>query len=250
MSTNTLQLQAAGREKTVATTGSPWGGLYRVGAAAAIALVVCTFAQAAVYILWPPPSFLPSATAVVDWFALLRSNWLIGLLNLDLVMLFDYPANLLVFLALCVALRQTNRSLVTVAAALGLAGILSYFAVNPAFSMLSLSGQYAAATGEAERMATVAAGQAVLAVFAGSGFNASYVLIAIAGLIVALTMLQSGTFGRRTAYVGILFYAMNLVPASAGTLGLVLSLSSLVPMIAWLVLLARRLLQLGREEER
>lgn len=254
MATKALQLQVAEKDRaatTVATTvASSWATLYRIGAVSAIALVTCTFIQAAVFMLWPPPSFLPSAKAVVDWFTMLQQNALVGLLNLDLIMLFDYPASLLVFAALCVALRRANRSLVLVAAALAVTGVVSYFAANPAFAMLALSNEYAAAAGEAERMAAVAAGQAILAVFAGSGFMTSYVLIAVSGLILALTMLQDDTFGRRTAVVGIVFYAMNLVPATAGTLGFVLSMASLLPMIAWLVLVARRLLQLAKQEAR
>lgn len=38
----------------------------------------------------------------------------------------------------------------------------------------------------------------------------------------------------------------HLVPASAGKLGIVLSLLSLVPMWLWLMLIARRLFRLGR----
>ncbi len=250
MSANTLQLQVAGRDSAVKAARSSWSGLYRIGAISALALVACTFFQAAVFILWPPPSFLPGASAVTDWFTLLQNNWLVGLLNLDLVMLVDYVASLLLFLALCVALREANRSLVIVAGALTLTGVVSYFAANPAFAMLSLAGQHAAATGEAERMTTVAAGQAVMATFAGSGFNTSYVLIAVAGLVLTVAMLRSNAFDRRTAYVGMVFYAMNLVPASAGVLGFVLSMASLVPMIVWLVLVARRLLWLARQEGR
>ncbi len=228
--------------------GSRWRTLYRTGAAAGFALVACTAFQAAVFIAWPPPSFQPTASAVQDWFAMLQANWLIGLLNLDLMMLVDYPLNLLFFLALYVALRRSHPSLTTIAAALGLMGLVSYFAANPAFSMLSLSQEYAAAATDADRAMIVAAGQAVLANFEGSAFNTSYVLIAVAGLVMSAAMLKSRIFGKGTAWVGLAFYAMNVVPASAGTLGLVLSLASLVPMVVFLVLVARRLLQLDGEE--
>jgi hypothetical protein len=39
--------------------------------------------------------------------------------------------------------------------------------------------------------------------------------------------------------------ALTLVPASVGTVGLLLSLVSLVPTTLWLILIARRLFQLG-----
>ncbi len=234
--------------KSVETTASPWHTLYTTGAVAAVALVVLTAIQAAVFIAWPPPAFEPSAAAVGDWFSMLHDNWLIGLLNLDLLMLVDYPASLLVLVALCVAIRDGSRSLATMGLALGVTGIASYFSIHPAFSMLGLAEQYAAATTDAHRTMLLSAGQAILAAFEGSAFITSYILIAVSGLLVAIAMLQGTTFGRRTAFMGIAFYGMNLVPASAGTLGLVLSLASLIPMVIWLVLVARRLLQLARQE--
>ena len=67
MTTNTLQLHGAEQDRaatTVPTTvASSWATLYRIGAVSAISLIVCTFCQAAVFMLVPPPSFLPSAAA-------------------------------------------------------------------------------------------------------------------------------------------------------------------------------------------
>lgn len=223
-----------------------WTTLYRAGALAAVATIGMTLIQIFVFMAWPPPSFQPAASAVADWYALLQRNWLIGLMDLDMAMLIDYPLNLLLFASVCVAVYRGNESLTAIAAGLGLAGIASYFAVNPAFAMLSLSGQYAAATTEAQRAATLSAGQAILAIFQGSGFNASYVLIAVAGLVLCTAMLRSGRFSRATIWLGFIFYGMNLVPANAGLPGMILGLGSLIPMVAWLVLMARRLLQLAR----
>jgi hypothetical protein len=59
-------------------------------------------------------------------------------------------------------------------------------------------------------------------------------------------MLRSRVFGRVVGAIGVVYGALNLVPANAGTLGLVLSLCSLIPMIAWLALVARRLLRASR----
>ncbi len=249
MTTNSLRVPLLKEAAAAEGGGSRWGTLYRTGAVAALGLVAFTFCQMVVFIVWPPPSFLPTAAAVGDWFSMLQANRLIGLLNLDLVMLVDYPASLLVFLALCVALRRSHQSVATIAAALGLTGIVSYFAANPAFAMLSLSEQYAAAATDAQRTMLLAAGQTTLAIFAGSAFNISYELIAISGLILTLAMVRGSTFGKPTAWIGVAFYALTLVPASAGTLGLVFSLASLVPMVVFLILVARRLFQLAGLEE-
>jgi len=65
--------------------------------------------------------------------------------------------------------------------------------------------------------------------------------------VVSVVMLRSDVFGRVTAWVGLVFGMVSLVPASAGTVGIVFSLLSLIPMWIWLVLIARRLRQLGRD---
>ncbi len=72
----------------------------------------------------------------------------------------------------------------------------------------------------------------------------SYVLGAVAGLIISAVMLRSNIFSKVTAYVGILMNVMMLVPPTVGTIGLLLSLISLVPLAIWYILIARRLFQL------
>jgi len=64
-------------------------------------------------------------------------------------------------------------------------------------------------------------------------------------LIVPVVMLRSSIFSRLTAYVGILAAILNwglYVPR----IGLFLSILSVVPLANWLILIARRLFQLGR----
>jgi hypothetical protein len=114
--------------------------------------------------------------------------------------------------------------------------------------MLALSRQYAVATTDAGRTVALAAGQAMLASWTGTAFSVGYVLGALAFLIAAVVMLHSNVFGRVTGWVGVVFGVASLVPASAGTVGIVFSLVSLIPMWIWLILIARRLLQLGRQE--
>lgn len=64
-------------------------------------------------------------------------------------------------------------------------------------------------------------------------------------LIIAVVMLRSAVFGRPTGYIGLLTGALMLIPATAGTVGLVLSLISLAPALVWDILIARRLFQLA-----
>jgi hypothetical protein len=62
-------------------------------------------------------------------------------------------------------------------------------------------------------------------------------------------MLRSGIFSKFIAYTGLVMGALMLIPASAGTVGLLLSLVSLAPTVIWLILVARRLFQLAAPQE-
>lgn len=122
-------------------------------------------------------------------------------------------------LALSAALRRFNPSLTLLAISLGFLGIAAYLAFNTAFSILSLSEQYAAANCKSQRAALLAAGQAMLALnrfsnsgaHPGSGGYLSLFLIAASGLIFSGTLLQRNEFSKPTAYIGILANALDLM---------------------------------------
>lgn len=216
-----------------------WRSIYRAGAAAAVAVLALVPVQMFVFVWWPPPS------SVADWFALFQRLPLVGLVDMDLLMIVDNLLLGLTFLALVASLAPANRALVAVAAVAELLAIAAYFASNPAFEMLALSRRYAAATTDVERVTALGAGEAMLATWQGSAFNVSYLLGAAFILIISWVMLRSAVFGRATAFVGLVFGVLSLVPASAGRTGFILSLASLIPMWIWLILIARRLFQLG-----
>lgn len=219
-----------------------WRPIYRIGGWAAAAVVALVLVQAPLLILYPIPA------TVLSHFQQIQENKLVGLVNLDLVMLVSELLVAAVFVALYAALRRVGRLAVTVATGIGLSGILLYVAVNPTFSFLYLSDQYATASTEAQRAAFLAAGEALWANYQGTAFGVAYVLGGIATLILAWVMLRSAVFNRWTAYVGLVLGAIMLIsPLPAlGTVGLVASLLSLLPLVAWESLLAWRLLHLAR----
>jgi Domain of unknown function (DUF4386) len=214
---------------------------YRIAGAAAVAVVVIAVLQAPIFILYPQP------TTVMGHFTQFQSNKFLGLLDLDLMLMLGEAVSVLVLLGLYVALRRVSPSAMTVAVGLGLAGIALYFAVNPTFSMLYLSDQYAAATTDAQRAAFLAAGEALWANYNGTAFGLFFILTGAADLVIAAVMLRSGVFSRTTAYVGFVLGAMLLVPPLPvlGTVPLVLSYVVIVPSVIWEVLLARRFFQLA-----
>jgi Domain of unknown function (DUF4386) len=226
-------------QSTIAV-GQGWSTLFRLGAVSAFVTVAITIVQIAVFAVSPPPIFQPTASATTAIFDLLRSNPVLGFVELDGLMLLDYVLIVIVFMAVYVALRCVQPALVLLGTALALVAIATYFSANPALSMLALSRQVPAA-------GTVAAGQAVLANFQGSGFIVHYLLMGVAGLLLSFAMLRSDVFSRATAVTGLLQGAMMLVPSTFGTVGIVFALASLAPFVVWFVLIGRRLLRLANE---
>jgi hypothetical protein len=224
---------------------SAWTGLYRIGGVAALGIVALIPIQAIVFVLWPPP------TTVVDYFTIFQTNALRGLLDLDLLLIVDQLLIVAVLLGLYTALRQTDESVMLIGTAIGLLGAVLFMVSREAtLSMLSLSQQYAVAASEQERASLVAAGQTLLTVYNGTSFSVGYFLSGLAMLIVSTVMLRGTVFSHVTGVAGVLAGVTGLVPASMGTVGFVLSFISLLPLVVWLILVGRRLLQFGSAAER
>jgi len=232
-------------------TDSAYKGLYALGGAAALIVAVLTLTEVVVLAFYPQPG------TVSEWFRLLQSNTILGILDLWGLEFLMYAMFAIVFLALYVVLRKANESLMAIAITFALLGIGIFFATNNPFSMLSLSNQYAAATTDAQSSTFLAAGQAILANTgqrAVGGFNLGLFLVSVAGLIVSSVMLHTKSFSRLTAYVGILAYALALADylrqalTSSAALALLVILPSALLLVIWYVLVGRRLYQLGRLE--
>src|SRR5215211_1058397 len=222
----------------------PWQTLHKLGGVTALAVLALIPIQMIVFFLWPPPS------SVIGWFTLFQDNALVGLLDMDLLLIVDYLPLIGVFSALWTSLRRANESLMAIALILQLVSTATYFASTVAFEMLSLSNQYGTATTEVERSTFLTAGQAMLATWQGTAFDVSYVLSALAILIVSAVMLRGHhyLFSKTTGYAGLSAGVLALVPPTAGVIGVVFSIVSLVPMVVWLALVARRLLRSGTLE--
>lgn len=223
-----------------------WKPLYRVGAVMALLITTFTLISLPIYLVWPPPGNLqPTVETVIDLFAIFQNNWLRGLVDLDLVMLISAVLLVPLNLALFVSLQRANPSWMAIALVLSLMGSAAYMAINASFAMLSLSHTYATSS-EVQQPLIVAAGQASLSAYQGTGFDMYYLLGSFSMLIVAIVMLRSTVFNRATGYLGLLTGILMLVPPTVGLVGVAFSLLSLLPMLAWDILLAWRLWHLGR----
>jgi len=201
----------------------------------------------------PPPS------TVIDYFMLLQHNRFLGLVDLGLFDIAALTFLVPMFLAVYIALRRASASLMAIATTLSLVGIAVYLATETAFSMLSLSNQYAAATTDAQRALFEAAGQAMLAeqVGAGTGTYMAFFLLSIASLIIATVMLRSDLFSKVTAVVGIIangilfvyYIGLAFVPIRLA-IGVPLYWASGLLSLIWFILIGLRLFKLAQGESR
>ena len=222
--------------------------LYRIGGVAAIAILTIYLIDLAVVIT----AGLPPVT-IEDWFSLFQSNVHLGLLksfSLDILAnIFHAP----LFLGLFFSLRKNRKSfpalmLSTIFAFIGMA---VYFASNTVFSLLYLSNRYAAASTDAQRTMFLTAGQAMLAIYNGTGPFMAFTLYAIAGLTVSLIMLKSHTFSKTTAYAGIVGNALQLGPPPGYGPDLFFKIDPIligiggVFLMVWLFLIAKQFFRLA-----
>ncbi len=221
---------------------SSWAGLYMIGGICALGIVVMVLIQAPIFILYPQP------TTVLGHILQFQQNKLLGLVDLDLILLLSEVLTIPVLLALYGALRRNNPAALTAALITGLGGIGLFIAVNPTFAVLYLSDQYASATTELQRAAFLAAGEALWANYNGSAFGLFFILCGITYIIISVVMLKSGVFNKATAIVGLAVGFMMLAPPlpTLGMFPLVLSYLVILPSVAWNILVGIRLLQLGR----
>jgi hypothetical protein len=243
MGTTSPSLPLTGAAPRAETARSDWGVLYSVGGVAALVMVLITLIQFVVFAVAPPP--LEGNAG--DWFALFQKSPVLGLLGFDLALVVYALLSVVVALALFAALRPASPSLTALFLVLSVIGGIAFVVARPGLEMLSLSNQFAAATTEAHRAALLAAGEAMVAIFHGTAFQVSYFLGSLSGLVIAAAMLRSSLFSRGTAYLRIASSVFDLGLFIPG-IGLLISLLSVVCLLVFNLLIARRLLQLGRLE--
>jgi hypothetical protein len=227
--------------------------LYKPGGVAAFIAAVLVLGEVIILAIYPQPG------TIRDWFTLIQSNRIIGLMDLWLLEVPMYLMFILMFLAIYVVLRKANHGLTLTALVIALLGIGIFLATNNPFSMLSLSNQYAAAATDAERSTFLAAGQALLLNTnqrAIGGFNMGLFLVSVAGLIFSSVMLKSNIFSRLTALFGILAHALSLIDylrqalTSSSIIALLVILPNALFLVIWYFQIGLRFNHLGSPEKK
>ncbi len=219
--------------------GAGWGGLYRAGAVTAFILVVIPLIQLALFVVAPPP--LEGGAA--EWFAVFQDNAILGLLGFELLLVAYSLLSVVLSLALFEALRPWAKSLSALFLASSMVGAALFVTARPAFEMLYLGREYAAATTEAQRAVLLGAGEAMVAAFHGTAFQVSYILGSVTSILIGAAMLRGGGFSRTTAYLRLgsgLFDLGIFIPG----IGLYISIVSVLLLMAFHVLAGITLLKM------
>lgn len=207
--------------------------LYRIAQYLSLVMLILIPLQIVVFIIAPPP------TTVKGFFELYQQSPFLGLLSLDFLYLFNNAIIAVIYLALFMLLYNEKPVTVILAFMFGLIGIACYYPSNPAFEMMTLSHQFTQALPELKSI-YLAAGEAVMASYTGTTFNAYYVLSTLCLLLFSYAILKSRHFHKSVGLWGLVSGFFMIVPSSAGKLGMVFSLLSLVPWVIFVILLMNK----------
>jgi hypothetical protein len=228
-----------------------WKRLYRLGALAPL-VTLAFYMTEVLAIIFGELAGEPYPIVASDWLPLFQRSKALGLLYLNALDVFSIAILGVMFLALYVALRRTNESYMAIAAFFAFIGIAAFVSsrADAVSASLTLSGQYAAATTEPQRVQILAAWQAAEAPVRATPQTIGFLFIAIAGLIISAIMSQGEVFGKVNAYVGILAGAVTLadhvcIVVAPSIAGILMPIDGLLWFVWWL-LSSRGLFRLQR----
>ncbi len=208
--------------------------IYRIAAAATVAMLVLTAAQLAVFaVRWPP-------TEPEGWLALYADSPLLGFILADGLLALTYVFMVPLFVALWLRLRASAPAVAGAGLAVESLSLALYLPSNVSVELGIIASGAKGATGEAHT-AAVGAVEALRAQSEGTAYVASYLLGAVALGLFGWALRATGVWGRAAATTALASGVLMLVPATFGTLGLIASLASMVPFVWFSVIAVRRL---------
>lgn len=233
-------------QKMRVSTADPDGNwLYRVGGISAFVFGIAYVAIIAFYVpMGAPPS---GAEALLQYVAGNTSAWwaIVGLSVLTDLLLIP------VTLALYLALKGINRNAMLIAAAfIGLFILLDLALTWTNYvSLIAFSGQYTAATSDAQRTLVVAAAAYPTAVLESSLLDVYNTVTLSIGILATGWVMLKGVFNKATAYLGVVTGILGIAavagPVFVTGLSSVILFASLLTTI-WVFFVGYGLFRLGR----
>ncbi len=223
-------------------TKKTYRSLYKTAFFSTIIMLVIIPLQILVFILTKMPA------TTVEWFSLFHENILVGFFHADFFILVNNILIAVIYVAFYHTLKEVNKGIIQIGLVLGIIGISAYISSNRTFELLRLSQEYFASSNETEKTIIEVAGKVCLLGWQGTAFDAYYVLNGIALFCISMLMFKSKDFSKACAAWGFLAAVFMIIPSTAGSLGLIFSLLSLIPWYVFSILFAKRFLQLSKPE--
>lgn len=225
-----------------------WKSLYKIGGIASVIYLIYTLVTLVLIVtIGGPPE------TVQESLNILAENRLLGLLRLDVLTIIIVPLYYPVFLGIYVALKNTNAAINLLAWVLIFAGVTLFLTTASSTSWLSLSDKFTAATSEAQKAQILAAGEAIMAsdMWHSTTSLIGGILLQTGALLVSIIMLQSQSFSKPTAWVGIFTHGLDLIHIPMliflPPVGVVLMAVAGTLYLVWFPLLTRDFFRLARE---
>jgi len=198
--------------------------LFRLAFISSILMLIIIPIQVIIFSIFPIPD------SIEKWFELLNSNLIVGLFHSDLFILINNILISVIYLALFYSMvNDKNKSYLVLALVLGYIGIAAYISSNKTFELITLADRYANISNENEKIMILAAGQVMISSWQGTAFDVYYILNGITLLIISITMMKSEIYTKATSIFGLIAAILMTVPSTAGIVGMVFSLLSLIP---------------------
>lgn len=224
--------------------------LYQLGGLTCLILIAYSLITMLIMVLIGTPP-----ETIEECFSMLKENRLYGLLRLDILTVFVMPLYYLLFYSIYLALKDTNKELLSISTILVFAGLTLFLATPSVFSYLYLSDEYAKATIVSDKNQLIAAGEAILAsdMWHGTGAKIGGILMQLGALIISIIMLKSNVFNKLTAYTGIVTHGLDLAHIVIGfflpTVGIILMAIAGPLYLLWFPLIGIRLFKLKDKKE-
>jgi hypothetical protein len=187
--------------------------LYLLGGIAALGMILVALLDIVLTFVPGGESPAPVSGAALEWFALYKVNWFMGLRGLGFFNIFTTSLVLVTFFALYKAHQRVNKTYAALALIVLCLASAIYIANNRSLPMLTLSAQYNAASTQAQKDVIVAAGMGLLAQAEDftPGTFLGFFLSETAGMIMSLVLLRGKIFSKLTAWICLMGYAILIV---------------------------------------
>lgn len=236
---------------------SQWSWLYKLGGTAAL-IALLTSLLDVIHGFGGTEVVSYGSRSTLEWFAVYQQSPWEGLYSLGILNLVYMAAMLPVYVALFGAHRRRQAIHIALIMIVFLLSMSIYFSTNASIPLLALSNKFTHVGTEAQKAIFLAAGEAILS--RGEDFTVGsflpLILSNFAALALSLVMLHGGIFGKTTVWIGIIGFTFlsffticaTFIPAlySIAFYGFA-SIGGLLA-LTWFALVARRLFQLGRNE--